>query len=109
MDNFDNFRIKTLKQIKIWAWLAAVLPMVSLAGIFFIWVFGDNTLFARAMVFGETSMFAIAVIWWWWAIYVINKLVHQWDKTRDNVGEVLTELRDIKHFVKTGNSVDTDK
>ncbi len=109
MNDFNNFRIKTLKQIKIWAWLAAVLPLVSLAGIFFIWVFGDNTLFARAMIFGETSMFAIAVIWWWWAIYVINKLVHQWDQTRDNVGEVLTELRDIKDFVKGRKSVNTDK
>lgn len=109
MDNFNDFRQRTLKQIKIWAWLAAVLPIVSLAGIFFIWVFGDNTLFARAMIFGETSMFAIAVIWWWWAIYVINKLVHQWDQTRDNVGEVLTELRDIKDFVKGRKSVSTDK
>lgn len=45
-------------------------------------------------------MFAVAVIWWWWAIYVIRRLVNQWDITRNSVSEVLVELKDIKAIVK---------
>jgi hypothetical protein len=77
-----------------------VLPITALAGIFFIWTFGTNSVFNVAMVVGETTMFSVAVIWWWWAIYVINKLVRQWDMTRGRVGEVLLEVREIKDIVK---------
>jgi Zn-dependent protease with chaperone function len=107
MGEFNNFRNKTLKQIRIWAWLAAVLPITALAGIFFIWIIGSDTLFKRAMIFGEVSMFGVAVVWWWWAIFVINKLVRQWDHTREKVGEVLHELKEIKRVVQ--EPVDTAK
>ena len=106
MNEFNKFREKTLKEIRLWAWVAAVLPLVALAGIFFIWVFGTGKWFNIAMVLGETTMFTVAVIWWWWAIYVINKLVKQWDITRERVSEVLTEVKNIKGLVKT---LDSDK
>lgn len=100
MSDFNDFRNKTIKEIRIWAWLAAVLPLMALAGVFFIWTFGTDTLFARAMIFGEVSMFTIAVIWWWWAIYVINKLVRQWDATRAKVSDLLVEVKDINKTFK---------
>lgn len=100
MEDFNKFRNKTLKEIRMWAWLAAVLPITALAGLFFVWTFGGDTLVAKAMIIGETTMFGVAVIWWWWAIYVINKLVHQWDLTRTRVGEVLTEVREVKGMVR---------
>jgi hypothetical protein len=101
MNDFNDFRDKTLRQIRIWAWLAAVLPITALSAIFFIWAIGHDTLFKRAMIFGEVSMFAVAVIWWWWAIYVINRLVRHWDITRGNVKEVLDELKDINISVRS--------
>lgn len=100
MKEFENFRNKTIKEIRLWAWLAAVLPLSALAGTFFIWVFGTDSMFRLAMVIGETTMFTIAVIWWWWAIYVVRRLVEQWDVTRGRVGEVLDELKEIKQIVK---------
>lgn len=100
MVEFNNFKGKTLKEIRLWAWAAAVLPLSALAGIFFIWVFGTGTLFNIAMVIGETTMFAIAVAWWWWALYVMRRLIRQWDDTRTNVGQVLEDIKDIKTIVK---------
>lgn len=100
MSEFEKFRSKTIKEIKIWAWLAAVLPLSALAGTFFIWVFGTNSLFRVAMVIGETTMFTVAVIWWWWAIYVIRRLVDQWDTTRGRVVEVLQDVKEIKDIIK---------
>ena len=106
---FNDFRNKTLRQIRLWAWAAAVLPLVGLAAIFFIWVFGTDTLFSNALIVGETTIFATAVIWWWWAIYVINKIVHQWDTTRQSVSEVLTELRAVKELAREVFSNRSDK
>lgn len=100
MLEFENFRSKTIQEIRIWSWLAAVLPLTALACTVFIWTFGTSTMFRIALVIGETTMFAVAVIWWWWAIYVIRRLVNQWDITRNSVSEVLVELKDIKAIVK---------
>ena len=100
MIEFEKFRTKTIKEIRIWAWLAAVLPISALAGTFFVWVFGTDSLFRTAMIIGETTMFAVAVVWWWWAIYVIRRLVDQWDCTRGRVVEVLGEVKEIKDIIK---------
>lgn len=99
MTKFNNFRQQTIRQIRIWAWAAAVLPITALAGIFFVWVFFDKTLFSWAMITGETIMFGVAVTWWWWAMYILRNLVKHWDDTREKVSDVLTDIRDIKIIV----------
>lgn len=102
-----NFKEKTIKQIRLWAWAAAVLPITALAGIFFIWRFYDSTIFGWAMIIGETSMFVVAVIWWWWAMYILRNLVRHWDETRKNVKDVLYDVKSIRQLVS--KSSDNDK
>ena len=109
MSEFNNFRGKTIKQIRLWAWAAAVLPITSLAGIFFIWAFGSDTLFQRAVVFGQTTMFGIAVVWWWWAIYVINRIIRYWDVTRYKMLEVLIEVKEVRNIVTDAVNSNSDK
>jgi hypothetical protein len=109
MGEFTQFRSKTIREIRIWSWLAAVLPMAALACTFFIWAFGTDSMFKIAMVIGETTMFTVAVIWWWWAIYVIRRLVDQWDVTRGRVSDVLEEINSIKTIVKDVNPYKSDK
>lgn len=99
MSDFNKFRNKTIKEIRLWAWAAAVLPITALSGIFFIWVFGSDTIFKRAMVVGETTMFGVAVVWWWWAIYVINRIIRHWDNTRAQMSEVLDEIKEVRTIV----------
>jgi protein-S-isoprenylcysteine O-methyltransferase Ste14 len=94
-----TFKESTIRQIRIWAWIAAVLPVTALAGIFFVWTFGTNTLFTRIMVVGETIMFSIAVIWWWWAMYTMRNLVEHWGETKLKVEDVLKDVRDIRSIV----------
>lgn len=96
---FSDFKTQTIKQIRLWAWAAAVLPITALAGIFFVWRFFDNTALGYAMITGETAMFAIAVIWWWWAMYVLRNLVKHWDETRENVKDVLQDVKSIRSVV----------
>lgn len=110
MRNFNNFRDKTLKEIRLWAWAAAVLPMTALAGTFFVWVFGTDNMFKLAMVVGETVMFTIAVIWWWWAMYVINRIIKMWGTTDSHMTDALTEIREIRDIVHdTVNDHASDK
>ena len=94
-----DFRTKTINQIRLWAWAAAVLPLTALAGIFFVWKFFDGTIFGWAMTIGETTMFIVAVTWWWWAMYVMRNLVKHWDETKESVGEVLQDVKDMRKLV----------
>lgn len=95
-----KFIISTLRQIKIWIWLAAILPLSALAGVFFIWRFYDGTVLGNVLIGGEILMFTVAVIWWWWAMYSMRNLVKHWGKTNDKVADVLTEIRDMKDSVE---------
>lgn len=94
-----DFKTRTIKQIRLWAWAAAVLPVTALAGIFFTWRFFDNTVFGYAMIIGETVMFSVAVAWWWWAMYILRNLVKHWDETRENVKDVLTDVKSIRSII----------
>jgi protein-S-isoprenylcysteine O-methyltransferase Ste14 len=94
-----DFKEKAIKQIRMWAWAAAVLPLTALAGIFFVWRFAPETFLGYALVAGETTMFLIAVIWWWWAMYTMRNLIKQWDETKEKVVEVSKDIKDIKHIV----------
>jgi hypothetical protein len=99
MENFNNFKNKTISQIRLWAWAAAVLPLTALAGIFFIWKFFDHSTLGYVMISGETIMFGVAVSWWWWAMYVLRNLVKHWDDTRDKVHDVLIDVKHMKNIV----------
>jgi hypothetical protein len=105
----QNFKDVTVKQITFWAWIAAVLPVTSLASMFFVWAFGTEKLFDIVMVVGSTAMFAISVVWWWWALYVIKKLIVQWDTTEKNVEMVLVEINDIAVTIRSVFTKKLDK
>lgn len=109
MGDFDNFKDKTIREIRIWAWLAAVLPLTALAGLFFTWVFGLDSLFQQAMVIGETTMFGIAVFWWWWAMHVMYRLVTHWGQAGKNIQTVLNEVKGIKTLVSESVLHSSDK
>lgn len=94
-----DFKNRTFKQIRWWAWAATVLPITALAAMFFIWRFAPTTFIGYTFVVGEILMFGIAVVWWWWAMYTMRNLVKQWDKTKDQVSDVSKDIKDIKSVV----------
>lgn len=94
-----NFKTTTIRQIRIWAWAAAVLPLTALAGLFFVWRFSPDTILGYAFVFGEIAMFSIAVIWWWWAMYTMRNLIKHWDETKEKVSEVSADVKEIRSVI----------
>lgn len=105
-NNFTNFAERTLQEIKFWAWAAAILPLTALAGIFFVWAFGDDNLLDIAMIVGATTMFSIAVFWWWWALRAISVLVKQWKSSGKSLEEILKDIREVKIII-TGAIIDS--
>ena len=99
-DKFKIFGEKKIKEIKLWAWAAAILPITGLAGIFFVWTFGTSELLNTSIVIGATAMFAIAVIWWWWALHSLYSLLLLWRRTEYAVSEVRMDLKEIKQAIR---------
>lgn len=95
----EDFKEKTIKEIRLWSWAAAVLPITALAAVFFVWKFFDSTILGWVMIVGETIMFSIAVIWWWWAMYILRNLIKHWDETRSRIIGVKTDITEIKKIV----------
>lgn len=94
-----NFKTTTIRQIRIWAWVATVLPITALAGLFFIWRFAPETMLGYTFVTGEIIMFGIAVVWWWWAMYTMRNLVRHWDETKEKVSEVSSDVKEIRSVI----------
>lgn len=105
----NDFKSRTLKEIKLWAGAATVLPLTALAGIFFAWVIGTDSLLDLTITVGGTVMFAVATAWWWWAIHTMRKLVAQWDTTKVKVTQVLDEVTEIRAIVKDTFAQPDDK
>ena len=101
-----DFTTKTFRQIRLWTWAAAVLPITALAALVFVWHFFDNTILGYALIAGETLMFSIAVVWWWWAMYTMRNLVRHWDSTRNNVEEVLSDIKSIRKVIEESSNND---
>jgi high-affinity Fe2+/Pb2+ permease len=100
MTKANDFKNKTLRQIRVWAWMAAVLPISALAGLTFVWIFFDKTVLGYAFIIGETVMFTVAVVWWWWAIYTIRNLLNHWDGTREKVIDVLDNVVVMRQLLR---------
>jgi hypothetical protein len=101
MENkFDVFGKQKIKEIKLWAWAATIIPITSLVLMFFIWYFGNETIINIAMIAGSTFMFAVAVFWWWWALHSLYSLLTIWKKTNSNMEEVMTDIKEIRSSIK---------
>ena len=96
----NHFSKKTLTQIKWWAWLATVLPLTALAGMFFVEFFGSEDMYRIALAIGATIMFSIAVVWWWWAIWIIANITGVLSSTVDKIEVVDEEIKSIRKSLR---------
>ena len=94
-----EFHKRALSQISIWAWAATVLPIVALAGLFFLEFIGLRSYYHVSLTIGATVMFAVSVIWWWWALYTIAGVTDTLGQTSKKLDTVVNEVVDIKKEV----------
>lgn len=94
-----EFHKRALSQISIWAWAATVLPIVALAGLFFLEFIGLRSYYHVSLTIGATLMFALSVVWWWWALYTIAKVTDTLGQTSEKLDTVVDEVVEIKKEV----------
>ena len=100
MKDLFHFRDKRVKQIKLWAWAASILPITALSAIFFVWYLGVDTWFNIVMVIILTGVFTTGILWWWWTLHVLKSLFDHWDETGIKVRTVLDDIREIKQILR---------
>ena len=94
-----EFHKRALSQISIWAWAATVLPLVALAGLFFLEFIGLRSYYHVSLTIGATTMFALSAVWWWWALYTIAKVTDTLGQTSEKLDTVVDEVVEIKKEV----------
>jgi high-affinity Fe2+/Pb2+ permease len=99
MKKAPDFKNGTIKQIRLWAWTAAVLPISALVAVVFVWKFMDESFLGYFIITGETVMFTLAVMWWWWVLYVTRNLIKQWDNTKNKVEDVQKTIIELRTLV----------
>jgi hypothetical protein len=91
---------KILRQINLWTWLASILPLAALAGLWFSWSFGSHSLLNIIMIVGGTTMFTAAVVWWWWALKVMKTLLSHWDRAALGIEDISGSVKEIRSIVR---------
>jgi hypothetical protein len=76
-----------------------VLPLVALAGLFFLEFIGLRSYYHVTLTIGATVMFSISVVWWWWALYTIASVTSTLGKTSEKLDAVIDEVVDVKKEV----------
>ena len=90
---------KILRQINLWTWLASILPLAALAGLWFSWAFGSHSVLNIVMVVGGTTMFTAAVVWWWWALKVMQLLLSHWERAASGIQDISGSIKEIRSIV----------
>ena len=100
MENILKINKAILRQINLWVWLASVLPLAALAGLWFTWAFGSHSMLNIVMVVGGSTMFTTAVIWWWWAIKVMRHLLSNWERAEIGIRGISVDIKEIRGMVQ---------
>jgi len=95
-----NFHTKKLKEIKLWAWAATVLPITFLCVLFLVQFIGFEGGIQRILVIGGVIMFTLSVTWWWWALHTIGSVTYLLSETLKKFKKVNTELDILKEDIK---------
>jgi len=92
----NNFKKKTKKQVRWWAYAAWTLPFTALAVLVFLHFFGWDSVYDYAIVIGAVVFFSVGVFWWWWAIFKIKTLAELLGSVGDRIDVVRTHVIGIR-------------
>ena len=96
-----DFHQKSLKQIKLWAWAASVLPVVGIVALILIKIFGTDDIYSVIVISGGTFIFAISVVWWWWVMHTVSQITAMLSKASTNIENVQDDLLNIRKDLDT--------
>lgn len=103
------FTDQILKEIKMWTWIAILVPTSLLSVVLFVWVFGTQDSLHIMLVVSGTVCVLLFAIWVIWLVYSIQLLLNHWSDTKHNLIAMLDEVKTIHSIVKEVIRADNDK
>jgi ABC-type xylose transport system permease subunit len=95
-----TFRNKTLREIRLWARIAASLLLATVIGLWLVWMYGTASLFSFLLTVGLSVAGLIFLGWWWWALRAIKTLIAHWDEIGQDVKHVADEIKSLRTFIQ---------
>lgn len=95
-DDSDIFARKTYKEVKIWDWLARILPLSVLAILSVCYFFKWNSAIDLILEVSIIVFVIVCFIWWYWAIYKIATTVKYLRNSQERFKELKAELSRFK-------------
>lgn len=110
-DNTENstkevteFTEKTRKEVRLWDWLARILPLIALV-IITVTHYGNFHGIRDIIIdIGAIAFISICFIWWYWALRKIVSSVKYIQRAHERFIEVAQELRKLKKDIKKDDS-----
>lgn len=98
-DDSDYFARKTYKEVKIWDWLARILPLSVLAVLSICYFFKWNDAIELILEVSVAVFFIVCFVWWYWAIYKIAVAVRYMRQSQERFKQLKAELSKFKKEV----------
>lgn len=95
-DDSEIFARKTYKEVKIWDWLARILPLSVLAILSVCYFFKWNSVIDVILEVSIIVFLIVCFIWWYWAIYKIATTVKYLRNSQERFKELRAELSRFK-------------
>jgi len=95
-----DFHTKKIKEIKLWAWAATVLPIATLGVLFLLYLIGFNSIYEKLLVISGAILFTTSVVWWWWTLHTIGSVTFLLSRTIEKFTKVNQELEELKKDIK---------
>lgn len=91
--------MKIDQQVKLWKWLASILPLTALAVILLVYFLGTDTYLKLAMITSVAGFMLASFVWWWWAIDKIKAWFKLIGETQSALTEIKDEIREVRKDV----------
>jgi len=91
---------KIHKEIIWWKVSAVSLPIIGLAFLFFLQLFGFESLYEKSLTIGFTIFAFTGFLWWWWVMHTVGSVNQTMQKVTKDFADVQKHIVDIKKDIK---------
>lgn len=91
---------KIHKEIIWWKISAVSLPIIGLAFLFFLQLFGFESLYEKSLTLGFTLFAFTGFLWWWWVMHTVGLVNQKMHKVTKDFLDVQKHIVDIKKDIK---------
>lgn len=102
----DIFARKTFKEVKIWDWLARLLPLSVLAVLAVLHFFKWSDYIGLILEITLIVFIITCFVWWYWALYKIAASVKYLQSAQDKFDEIRKEFKEMKKSFVDRNDKD---